>query len=117
MRRRTDFGVKVRLGSTSATLAVTLAAGIILVPFLRRVPELRIEKSVPVSDTLYLNVTPDSLRIAIPMASFKAASTLPGEPSYPVYGDGVILYPSVFSVSMIDNGRYYLTINAVAIVK
>ena len=83
----------------------------------RLIPELHIERIFPVSDTLYLNVTSDSLRIAIPMASFKAASTLPGVPSYPVYGDGVILYPSVFSVSMIDNGRYYLTINAVAIVK
>lgn len=83
----------------------------------RLIPELRIEKSVPVSDTLYLNVTPDSLRIAIPMAPLRKASTSQSVGCYPVYGDGVILYPSDVCVSMAGDNRYLVTISAVAIVK
>ncbi len=81
------------------------------------IPDFRVNRNVPVADTLYLDVTPDSLRIVIPMKQLKAASAVQGIGSYPIYGDGIILYPSEVIVFRTDDNRYSVSICAVALVK
>ena len=81
------------------------------------IPEFYLTRILPAADTLYFNVTSDSLRVALPMASLKEAAAQQGIGSYPVYGDGIILYPSSLDVLLMDDGNYRLTISAVALIK
>ncbi len=81
------------------------------------IPEFHLTRKLPASDTLYFNVTADSLHVALPLAPLKEASALQGIGSYPVYGERVIIYPSELVVFITDDGCLDLTISGTALIK